>query len=217
MTRYKYPHTPHLPWSPGVNSDDSIISEEDVKELFSVDLVITEKIDGENTTLYRDHIHARSIDSKDHSSRQWVKKMWGDIKHDIPEGWRICGENVYARHSIFYRELPSYFLGFSIWNEYNMCINWRETLDWFHLLGIKPVPTLWTGNFDHCVPSEYELITPELFKLVNHEMEGYVVRTKDYNFHYEDFDKNVAKYVRANHVQTSEHWMNQPVVKNGLE
>ena len=36
------------------------------------------------------------------------------------------------------------------------------------------------------------------------------------SFHYDDFEKYVAKYVRKNHVQTSEHWMNQQVIKNKL-
>ena len=39
----------------------------------------------------------------------------------------------------------------------------------------------------------------------NHEVEGFVVRNVD-SFAYEDFSKNVAKYVRKNHVQTDEHW-----------
>lgn len=36
-------------------------------------VVITEKMDGENTTLYRDGLHARSLDSRHHPSRNWVK------------------------------------------------------------------------------------------------------------------------------------------------
>lgn len=35
--------------------------------------------------------------------------------------------------------------------------------------------------------------------------EGYVTRNLD-SFHINDFDKNVAKCVRKNHVQTDEHW-----------
>ena len=35
--------------------------------------------------------------------------------------------------------------------------------------------------------------------------EGVVIR-KTSSFNNEDFSKNVCKYVRANHVQTDEHW-----------
>lgn len=49
-------------------------------------------------------------------SRDWIKALHGQIAHEIPEGWRLCGENLYARHSIAYDALPSYFTLFSIWD-----------------------------------------------------------------------------------------------------
>ena len=36
--------------------------------------------------------------------------------------------------------------------------------------------------------------------------EGYVVRVAD-SFSYKDFKQSVVKYVRANHVTTTKHWM----------
>lgn len=64
--------------------------------------------------------HARSVDSRHHISRDWLAQFHSSIAYNIPEGWRICGEYLYAKHSIFYENLPSYFLGFSIWNEKKM-------------------------------------------------------------------------------------------------
>ena len=46
-------------------------------------------------------------------------------------------------------------------------------------------------------------------------MEGYVVRLAD-SFDVGDFSKSIAKYVRAGHVQTDEHWLDKPMVKNEL-
>jgi hypothetical protein len=46
--------------------------------------------------------------------------------------------------------------------------------------------------------------------------EGYVVRVAR-NFRFAEFSRVVAKYVRKGHVQTSEFWMNQPVVPNLLK
>jgi hypothetical protein len=43
---YKYPRTYHLPWSPGVNDDDKVIS--DINIFRDHEVVITEKLDGEN-------------------------------------------------------------------------------------------------------------------------------------------------------------------------
>ena len=46
----KYPRTPHLPWSPGVTGDDI---HNTVKPLEWSEIVITENMDGENTTMRR--------------------------------------------------------------------------------------------------------------------------------------------------------------------
>ena len=111
--KLKYPRTPHLPDSAGVTEDDIIIDTSSVFQ--NIDVVVTEKMDGENTTLAKDYYHARSLDTSDHPSRSWIKNYWASIRYDIPDGFRICGENLYARHSIPYTNLPSFFLGFSLW------------------------------------------------------------------------------------------------------
>ena len=87
------------------------------------EVVVTEKLDGENTTMYTDYIHARSLDSHHHPSRDWVKQLHGEIGYKIPVGWRVCGENMYARHSIVYYDLTTYFYGFSIWDETNTALS----------------------------------------------------------------------------------------------
>lgn len=56
--RTHYPRTAHLPWSPGATSDDVRIA--DLSGLTGREVVVTEKLDGENTTLYADGLHARS-------------------------------------------------------------------------------------------------------------------------------------------------------------
>lgn len=106
----KYPRTYHLPWSCSISNDDRILH--DLSCFQNRRVIVTEKMDGENTTMYRDHIHARSVDSRNHPSRNWVKNLWGRLSHDIPSGWRICGENLFATHSISYSNLQSYFLDF---------------------------------------------------------------------------------------------------------
>lgn len=204
----KYPRTHHLPWSPGVNDDDRVI--ESLKAFEGRRVIVTEKMDGENTSLYRDYTHARSVDGRSHPSRNWVKQFWSGIAGDIPAGWRICGENLYAQHSIAYDALPTYFMGFSIWNERNVCLAWDETLEWFALLGIRPVPVLFDGLFDE------KAIRALWNEKEWSSREGYVVRVAD-EISYGDFRHTVAKFVRKGHVQTVKHWMHgQPIVRNGL-
>lgn len=69
----KYPRTYHLPWSPGLTDDDRMLPSTKVFE--GKQVVVTEKMDGENTTMYRDYMHARSLEEEHHESRCWVKKF----------------------------------------------------------------------------------------------------------------------------------------------
>lgn len=204
---YKYPRTLHLPWSPGATNDDKIMS--DLSPMIGKSVVVTEKMDGENTTMLRDRIHARSLDSNDHPSRHWVKGLWGTIKHEIPDGWRICGENLYARHSIGYTGLPTYFMVFSIWNDANECLSWKETIEVCQILNLTPVPLIREMTFDEKWLREYAESMDTQVK------EGFVVRNTE-SFHYDAFKNNVAKWVREDHVTSDSHWMFQEIVPNEL-
>jgi hypothetical protein len=136
--------------------------------------------------------------------------MWAGMAHNIPENWRICGENLWARHSISYDNLPSYFMGFSIWNEANVCLSWDDTLQYFDMLDIQPVPVLYDGLWDLNIVSKMDRdLDPE-------KDEGFVVRLAD-SFAYDDFGISVAKYVRKGHVQTDKHWRHQEIIPNGLK
>ncbi len=204
-SHYKYPRTPHLPWSPGADADDVILW---ATEAFAgLEVVVTEKMDGENTTMYADHIHARSLDSRHHPSRDWVKRLHGRIAHQIPPRWRLCGENLYARHSVAYDELDSYFYLFSIWNEHNECLDWDETREWAALLGLVTPHEFYRGEWDDELVQSIEVDTDVV--------EGYVARTVA-GFGYADFQQHIAKWVRKNHVQTDEHWMHAQIVPNTL-
>lgn len=212
-SRVKYPRTYHLPWSPGVTDDDRVMNDPDAA-FGDRRIVVTEKVDGECTTMYRDYLHARSVDYAPHPSRDRVRALHASIAHDIPDGWRLCGENVYALHSIAYDKLPAYFLLFSIWNERNECLSWEDTDLWARLLGLHVVPRLWVGSWE-----QFKKIAPALSAEKTSQLggnrEGYVVRLAD-GFHYRAFRRSVAKYVRANHVQTHGGWAVRAVVPNKL-
>ena len=204
----KYPHTGHLYWSQSLQNDDKMIQNMSMLEACR-DVVVTEKRDGENSTLGRDFIHARSLDSRNHISRSWVKQLHGSIKHDIPEWMRICGENLYAVHSIAYNDLPTYFEVFNIWRD-NTCLSWDLTMEWCDLLGLQTVPVLYRGPWN-------EMIIRGIIEDKDmNKFEGYVVRIAD-SFTIDAFPYSIAKYVRKGHVQTDEHWMERPVVPNKLK
>jgi hypothetical protein len=209
MKYRKYPRTFHFPFSEGVSSDDKI---QDNLSLLKDDIVISLKLDGENTNLYNDYIHARSLDSRNHPSRDWVKKFHAEIKHNIPENFRICGENLYAKHSIYYDNLPSYFLVFSIWDG-DTCLSWDDTIEYSKLLNLKLVPVIFNGKFEGSVEDFQRFLKESLDTEGN---EGYVVRRRD-SFSINEFPTSVIKYVRKNHVQTDNHWMSQKIIPNKLK
>ena len=211
----KYPRTYHLPWSPGMNRDDRMMTDTNI---FRGQMVmICEKLDGENTTWYTDRMTARSLETSSHPSRDWVKNLWAQHAYNIPQGWRVCGENMYAKHAIHYTKakfnaLKSYFYAFSIWDERNMCLSWTETMDWLTLLGIEPVPVYYYGVYDIDVISEFN----NKMEANPGTVEGYVIRLAR-EYHYSEFREVCGKYVRKNHVQNNHgHWTQQKIIKNEL-
>ena len=212
MSLVKYPRTYHFSYSPGVKNDDRIVEDDNMFDGQKV--VATIKMDGENTSIYSDHIHARSLDSGRHPSRNYVKKLQGEIGYKIPKGWRFCGENLFAKHSIHYKHLPDYFMLFSIWDENNVCLSWDDTALFAQELSLHVVPLIYRGIFD----KEKILGAFKTYEETSDDdVEGFVVRTvEEFPYPTEEFLNRVAKYVRSGHVQTDKMWMYQPVIPNEL-
>jgi hypothetical protein len=206
----KYQRTYHLPTSPNLQNDDR--QHKNVDFFTDKEVVCSIKLDGEATSMYPNYIHARSVDSKYHESRTWVNALHGRIKYEIPKGFRVCGENVYAKHSIHYNHLQSYFYVYSIWNEINEALSWDDTVEYSSLLGLVTVPVFYRGVFN------LEKIHRRFLEYVDSSVdsvEGYVIRIQD-KIPYHKFKVSVAKYVRKNHVSTSKFWMNETIIKNNL-
>lgn len=209
---FKHPRTPHLPFSPGAKSDDVYI--QDLSVLKNCTLSIAIKYDGECTSGKFDKTFARSLDSRNHKSREWFKEFWSRRQWLLQSNPKIkvTGENLYAKHTIHYKDdlkLQSYFYGFNVWMD-DMCLDIEGTNLWFNHLGIMPVKEIYRGPWDE------KLFIQLAEKLVNEGHEGYVVRNVS-NFNLSDFNINVAKYVKHKFVQTDQHWMHGSVIKNELD
>ena len=205
--KYKYPRTYHLPFSLGYTSDDKVL--ENDNQFHKKEVVITEKMDGENTSIYKDYCHARSIDSSHKDYHSWLLNYIKNFQYLIPNEYRICGEYLYAKHSIKYTELDSYFLAFSVWDG-NVCFSWDDTEKFCKSIGLKMVPVLYKGIYD----KDKTLEIAE--DMIEHGGEGIVVRNAS-SFIYDEFHNNIAKYVRKNHVQTDKHWSLKKMDKNELK
>jgi len=219
MESPKYNRTFHLPWSPGGTNDDKRAVS--VDHLIGAPIVITEKMDGSNTSLETEGCFARTHSGPPaHASFDGLKALHASIKYKIPDYMQLFGEWCYARHSIEYNALPGYFL---LFNARNLTLaspfwaSWEEVELWAEEIGVPTVPVLFEGT----VKDEKELKEKTEFLMKQPSMcggirEGVVVRVAD-SFYDSDFSECVMKCVRANHVQTSEHWKDQEIIKNKLK
>lgn len=197
---FKYLKTFHLPFSPGLQNDDRRLPDEHCFD--GKTSVISIKMDGENTSCYRDAIHARSLYAMTHYSQHYMKGLWAAFRYQIPKNWRVCGENLYARHSIPYLDLPSFFMVFNVWDAGNNCLPFDDTIEFCNKIGLHHVPVI---GFTNIINANWDVVKQQFELAINRGQEGIVIRNIE-SFHYDDFQSNVAKAVRKNHVQTDVHW-----------
>lgn len=201
----KYPKTYHLDFSPGANSDDKIA--DNIENLIGKPIVITEKLDGENTGMTNDGVYARSHATFTTSPWSREVRLLHNIKVEgnLEEDTFLFGENMEGIHSIEYDNLKSYFYIFGV-RDKNIWIPWEQVEEYAYLLDIPTVPVLFKGVLNN---------EKELMNLINRfmsegsrlggDIEGVVVRSAGL-FHSDDFSENVQKFVRKDHVQTDTHW-----------
>jgi hypothetical protein len=208
--KIKYPRSWHLDYSQKVFSDDK--RHIDDSHFIGSEVVVTIKMDGENTTIYNDYSHARSLDSKlDSEDRRWIDAFRiAKIEGNIPDSYRICGENLFYKHTCHYNDLDSMFYAFSIWDG-ETCLSWDDSEKWCNLLDIKMVPVIWRGEYNkNAILKEFSDYSED------RNTEGFVIR-KAGEFKIEDFKFSLSKYVSSNFVIPDEHWRHSVKVMNGLK
>jgi hypothetical protein len=201
----KYNRTYHLPWSPGTTSDDRI--SDDVDALLGTEIVITEKLDGENCGMTDEGVYARSHATFTTSawSREVRQLHKMKVENMLGEGVFLFGENMEGIHSIEYTNLESYFYIFGV-RDNEIWIPWEQVEEYSYLLDIPTVPVLFKGVVNSA--KELQKIVEDLVSKPSElggKREGIVVRTAGM-FHNDDFADNVMKWVRKDHVSTDVHW-----------
>lgn len=227
----KYPSTPHLPFSPGVNPDDVVGSAHAaVGAGVGDDVVITEKLDGGNCCVKAGGAVFARTHSKvaTHKSFDTVKAMFAGLKHMMPEGVDLYGENMTAVHSINYSGLRSYFYLFAA-RRGDTWLGWEEICAIAATLGIPTVPLVFRGKVESvqhlesmingwaAQPSALDGAGSDSGGSAHgggagaggagaagegaiHLPEGFVCRKAE-PFEHAAFGDSLAKYVRANHNQ----------------
>lgn len=211
MNKIKFPRTTHLPWSPGYTVDD--VRARWVDSLWGTEVVVTEKLDGENTSVGRDFVHARSTFGRKSESLGFARNVAAGFQLLLPTNLTLVFENLYAVHGIHYDCEPRLVLiaAYEQRPDGLFVLSWDEITEWGNETGQRVAPVLYRGDF--VVPLPSSCFTRQ--SMLGGEQEGYVVRLVG-EFPLTEYGTNVFKFVRAGHVaENAEHWMNKPTVRQG--
>ena len=111
----KYARSLHAPISLGTTSDDRFMPRGYLAHFATLpQLVLTEKLDGQNNCFAAHGLYARSHAAP--TQHPWDKPLlqrWQHIKDDLGD-LELFGENMYGIHSIAYSQLESYFYLFAV-------------------------------------------------------------------------------------------------------
>lgn len=211
----KYPRTLYFNFSDSVDREDVRESGYfNIENFLGKELVATIKMDGSNCLWTHDHIAARNGTHATGSNFDYAKQLHAAIKDRIPPNIYIYGEWLYAKHSILYENLDGYFQVFGVYDTTaNAWGSWQDVQYYARLVDAINVPGVRIIEPTENKKTLIELITHIAQTIIKQGHEGIVVRNID-SFDSKEFNKNTAKFVRENHVQTDRHWSKQKVVIN---
>ncbi len=248
----KYPRTPHIQGS-RMQAGDEDLRQRPFSEIAGRYLVLEEKIDGANSAVSFTDDGELRLQSRGHfltggyRERHYdLMKQWGAVHKErlyevLGHRYIMYGEWMYAKHSIYYDQLPHYFMEFDVLDRETG--KFLDTPSRHHLLADLPicsVPVLDTGVY-HSVDEILRFLGNSKYISDNHidhlredaeklgldadrvcretdrtrTMEGIYIKVEENG---EVVDR--MKYVRASFLQTVEvsqsHWLDRPIVPNRI-
>lgn len=248
----KYPRTPHIQGS-RMQAGDEDLCQRPFSEIAGRYLVLEEKIDGANSAVSFTDDGELRLQSRGHfltggyRERHYdLMKQWGAVHKErlyevLGHRYIMYGEWMYAKHSIYYDQLPHYFMEFDVLDRETG--KFLDTPSRHHLLADLPicsVPVLDTGVY-HSVDEILRFLGNSKYISDNHidhlredaeklgldadrvcretdrtrTMEGIYIKVEENG---EVVDR--MKYVRASFLQTVEvsqsHWLDRPIVPNRI-
>ena len=250
----KYPRTKHLEGS-RLGPGDEDLSQTPFSAIFGKNIIIEEKIDGANAAISFDSEGNLKLQSRGHfligghrEKHYNLLKQWANLYQDVffdTLGTRyiMYGEWMYAKHTVFYDALPSYFMEFDIYDkEERVFLDTDNRRRLTSKMGIiSSVPVLDRGRFSRKEPI-LGLIGHSLYITDNHldtlrsvsqrlgldpdkiagetdpstTMEGLYIKVEE-----NGIVVDRMKFVRPTFLQciieSQTHWLARPIVPNQLK
>ena len=218
---FKFPSTPHLATLANVDvRGDKVLSDTEQLDFLQHELIVEEKVDGANLGISFDFdgnflLQNRGTYLNLPGVGQWKKLgEWLNPKIDIlfetlSDRYILFGEWCYAMHSVFYSDLPDWFLGFDLFDkqeEQFFSISRRNEM--LEEMGIEKVPEIAKGNYSL---SDIQMMLTQS-RLSNDLAEGLYLRIDQ-----EDWLFKRAKLVRSSFIQSiNGHWSRSSIKPNSL-
>lgn len=248
----KYPRTPHLHGS-RLQPGDEDLSQIPFSEIRGRHIVIEEKVDGANSAISFGENGELLLQSRGHyltggyRERHYdLMKQWAMAHRDsffwaLGTRYIMYGEWLYAKHSVYYDELPNYFLEFDILDRENgLFLDTPSRGKITGKIAVSSVPVLAEGAFDNekevlkylghsrFISEHHMEILRKYCRENGHDaelrcnetdptglMEGLYIKIEE-----DGYVKSRLKYVRASFLQAVDasgtHWIDRPIVPNGL-
>ena len=254
---HKYVRTPHIRGSRFQNGDHDL---EAVpwEELAGKNLVICEKVDGSNVGISFSESGELLLQSRGHYLRggprekqfallkQWSSARQVELFCVLGTRYVMYGENLFAKHTMFYDALPHYFLEFDVLDTQTrqfLSTEARKVLlyDGPVVAPVVQVKVLATGQFAHlsemraliqrshfrsddwhqnlcdaAIEASVDHVTAFSHTDRSHLMEGLYVKWEEGGI-----VKGRYKFVRESFTNSimdqEQHWSDRPIIQNRLE
>lgn len=250
---YKYPRTQHIEGS-GIQKGDEDLDTVHLREFAGRHLVVEEKMDGANSAVSFSEDGRLQLQSRGHYLtggerekqfhllKTWAHRYTLELWEALADRYIMYGEWLYAKHTVFYTDLPHYFMEFDILDktsgEFLSTERRREFL--LALPFVVSVRVLYEGPVN-TMQTLKNLIGPSYFIKQDQKqrlaelcaergldvaralqetetsglMEGLYIKVEE-----EGLVKERYKYVRGGFLQTvfdsESHWMDRPILPNSL-
>lgn len=228
----KYPRTPHLFGSKGTDDDKQMNERESLRFLDDASLIVEEKVDGTNVGIHfasgemflqcRGHLITEGMHPQYDLFKQWAAVKRPVLEERLYERYIMYGEWMYARHSIYYRQLSHYFFEFDMFDKQTeRFLDLNQRLGLLSGTGVQTVPIVHRGNLkkkglaDLIGSSAFDSqFDNPLSGQIDDLVEGLYLRTE-----LGGIVTGRAKFVRpefVERVKLSTHWQQQTLVPNQL-